>query len=98
LVPLLAIGGFVAGVYIAGDLHSLGRVVLGAIRHDQTTQWQVIDLRRELAEVHPSATHPSATHRALRSLEESTIIYRSGSFIWETGAVRHLHKLGLIDL
>lgn len=29
LVPLLAIGGFVAGVYIAGDLHSLGRVVLG---------------------------------------------------------------------
>jgi hypothetical protein len=31
LVPLLAIGGFVAGVYVAGDLHSLGRVVLGAI-------------------------------------------------------------------
>ena len=31
LVPLLAIGGFVAGVYIAGDLHSLGRVVLGAL-------------------------------------------------------------------
>jgi hypothetical protein len=31
LVPVLAIGGFVAGVYVAGDLHSLGRVVLGAI-------------------------------------------------------------------
>jgi hypothetical protein len=31
LVPLLAIGGFVAGVYIAGDLHNFGRVVLGAI-------------------------------------------------------------------
>jgi hypothetical protein len=30
-VPLLAIGGFVAGVYVAGDLHSLGRVVLGAV-------------------------------------------------------------------
>lgn len=31
LVPLLAIGGFVVGVYIAGDLHSVARVVLGAI-------------------------------------------------------------------
>ncbi len=31
LVPLLAIGGFVAGAYIAGDLHDLVRVVFGAI-------------------------------------------------------------------
>jgi len=30
-VPLLAIGAFVAGLYIAGDLHSVWRVVLGAI-------------------------------------------------------------------
>jgi hypothetical protein len=30
-VPLLAIGGFVAGAYIAGDLHDPARVVLGAI-------------------------------------------------------------------
>ncbi len=30
-VPLLAVGGFVVGVYIAGDLHNFWRVLLGAV-------------------------------------------------------------------
>ncbi len=31
MVPLLAIGGFIAGVYLAGDLHNFWRVLLGAV-------------------------------------------------------------------
>ncbi len=30
-IPLLAIGGFVAGAYLAGDLHHVALVVLGAV-------------------------------------------------------------------
>jgi hypothetical protein len=30
-IPVLALGGFVGGVYLAGDLHHIARVALGAV-------------------------------------------------------------------
>jgi hypothetical protein len=66
-------------------------VLTQLLRPDHIPQWSIAELLGELDEI-----HAAALHRALRQLAEAGVVYRSGRFVWVTGAIDRLSKLDMI--